>query len=416
MESKLTALRAENWIVFVLGAGIFLSKPIIYASTGVLVVYFLARCIKDVTYRRTAFSEKLIIAGIVIYVFGLLACLLMPTTWGDFGLIARKSLYLVIFAPLLLAFRQPSNRGYALAGLLLGFWVAALLTFAQLEQFNMGRLPGATWMVDVWGVLCGLFLVFVTPRIFDQQSAFSLRVLLAVTAISSFILLSLSGARGPWLGACIALAIYLLIYQRKTLGVLLVLVVISYFPIKQIIPDQISQLTQRAASIADTQTNVSNWTRLTLWKLSFAHSTEKFWTNPSELLLGSGGTSHYNKILDFFGRTDVLTSEEKEKLSAPGFGYPSNDMHNMYLDSTAKYGLIWTFANLFFFLAIAIEAFRRRVPLNQSVLATPALIGCFFVTGMFYDILPHFATTFLIFFVALASQSNNTKKREVQHG
>jgi O-antigen ligase len=406
MDTKITALRIENGMVFVLGAGLFLSKPVIYAATGFLTLYFLLRCFKDSNYRRAAFSEKLIVAALVIYVFGLVACILMPTTLEDLGFITRKSLYLVIFAPLLLAFRQPSNRKFALTGLIIGFWIAAILTFFQSEQLEAGRFRGATWMVDVWGVLCALFFVFLTPRIFDQQQSILLRVLFAVTALTTFILLVLSGARGPWLGACVAVGLYLLFYQRRALGIFLIIAIVAYLPIKHFAPAPIAQIEQRVVSIVGTEKNISNWIRLMLWKLSFAHDVEKFESRPSELLLGSGSNSHFAKFYDFFERTNALTQEEKDRLSGPDVGYPSNDIHNMYLDAIAKHGLVWTLANIFLFLAIAATILRQVPKPHTSALAAPALVCCFLITGGFYALLPHFAATFLIFFSALAFRSN----------
>uniref|UniRef100_UPI0040554671 O-antigen ligase family protein n=1 Tax=Orrella sp. TaxID=1921583 RepID=UPI0040554671 len=350
-DTKTTALSAENWMVFTLGAGLFLSKPVIYAATGFLTLYFLLRCFKDSAYRRDAFSNKLIVAALAIYVFGLVACLLMPTTTEDLSVIARKSLYLVIFAPLLLAFRQPSNKHFAMAGLFIGFWIAAILTFLQIEQLYTGRLAGATWMVDVWGVLCALFFVFLMPRIFDTQHSTPLRILFAVTALTAFILLILSGGRGPLLGVCFAVGLYLLFYQRRALGIILVIAIIAYFPVKHFAPAPVAQIEQRVTSIVDTQENMSNWIRLTIWKLSIAHSIDKFETNPGELLLGTGSTSHFEKVYDFFKKTDALTPEEKNKLS--NAGYPTNDMHNMYLDAIAKHGLIWTLAHILLLIAVA---------------------------------------------------------------
>lgn len=400
MHTKKTTLQAENWMVFTLGVGLFLSKPVIYAATGLLILYFSLRCFKDATYRRAAFSNKLIVAALVIYVFGLVACIFMPTTLEDLGVVARKSLYLVILAPLLLAFRQPSNRNFALAGLMIGFWIAAILTFLQIDQIHAGRLAGATWKVDVWGVLCALFFVFLTPMLFDQKHSTPLRILFAATALTAFILLILSGARGPLLGACVAVGLYLLFYQRRALGIILVIAIIAYFPIKHFAPAPVAHMEQRVTSIVDTEVNISNWIRLTLWKLSIAHSVEKFETNPGELLLGSGSASHFSKINDFFERTDALTKEEKNKLS--DLGYPSNDVHNMYLDAIAKHGLIWTLANVLLFLALATKAMQHAMQQNPSALATPSLVICFLLIGIFYTLLPHFAATFLIFFTALS--------------
>ncbi len=409
-DTKTTALSAENWMVFTLGAGLFLSKPVIYAATGFLTLYFLLRCFKDSAYRRDAFSNKLIVAALAIYVFGLVACLLMPTTTEDLSVIARKSLYLVIFAPLLLAFRQPSNKHFAMAGLFIGFWIAAILTFLQIEQLYTGRLAGATWMVDVWGVLCALFFVFLMPRIFDTQHSTPLRILFAVTALTAFILLILSGGRGPLLGACFAVGLYLLFYQRRALGIILVIAIIAYFPVKHFAPAPVAQIEQRVTSIVDTQENMSNWIRLTLWKLSIAHSIDKFETNPGELLLGTGSTSHFEKVYDFFKKTDALTPEEKNKLS--NAGYPTNDMHNMYLDAIAKHGLIWTLAHILLLIAVAAKGIQQGKQQNSSALAATSLVVCFFLIGVFYTLLPHFAGTFLVFFLALALRSNETQPVE----
>ena len=411
MDTKLATLRAENWMIFALGAGLFLSKPVIYGATGFLTLYFLLRCFKDSAYRRDAFSNKLIVAALAIYVFGLIACLLMPTTLEDLGVIARKSLYLVIFAPLLLAFRQPSNRNFALAGLLIGFWMAATMTFSFVEEMEPGRLPGATWKVDVWGLLCSLFFVFLIPRTFDRQHSKPLRVLFAVTALTAFMFLILSGARGPLLSASFAVGLYFLFYQRRALGVILVIAMVTYFPIKHFAPAPLAQIEQTIVSVIDTQANrsnkwsMSNWVRLKLWQLSIAHSVEKFETNPGELLLGSGAKSHFAKFHDFFERTNALTQEEKKQLSAPDIGHPTNDMHNMYFDAIAKHGLIWTLANVFLLLAMATTAFYRFNQSNTAVLAAPALVGCFLLIGVFYTLLPNFAATFLIFFTALALRS-----------
>lgn len=409
IDTHTTTLRAENLMVFTLGLGLFLSKPVIYIATGFLTLYFLIRCLTDPVYRRTAFSNKFIVAALAIYVFGLVACLLMPTTLEDLSVIARKSLYLVIFAPLLLTFRQPSNKNFAIAGLLIGFWIAAILTVLQIEQLQTGRLPGATWMVDVWGVLLALFFVFLTPRIFNLQESTPMRVIFALTALTAFILLILSGARGPWLGAGIAVGLYLLFYQRRALGIILVITIIAYFPIKHFAPAPVAQIEQRIVSIVDTKADMSNWIRLTLWKLSIAHSVDKFETNPGELLLGSGSTSHFEKVYDFFEKTDALTAEEKSQLSAPDVGYPTNDMHNMYLDAIAKHGLIWTLANIIFFVFLASTSKETQNKRIQSKMCASFLTVCFLTIGIFYSLLPHFASTFLIFFASLTLQPPSEK-------
>jgi len=401
---------AEHALVFLLGAGIFLSKPVIYIATGLLTLYFLIRLASDTSYRREVFANKLIVAALVIYVFGILAGLIVQISADDLALIARKSLYLVIFAPLLLAFRSAKTRGFALAGALVGFWVAGLLTLISLPDLEPGRIAGTTWLVDVWGVLCGFFLVFLTPYIFDQRWSGYWRLFFAVTALLALFFLILSGARGPWLGAAIALFTYLLLFQKKTLGLLLIAAALAYFPAKQLFPTHIDRITDRVMSVTQMQSNDSNWIRLTLWQLSIGHALEKVHEAPMVLLLGSGSDAHFPDFLEYTESTPTISNKDKDRLAI--YGYPSNDIHNTYLDAVAKHGLIWTLANLFFFLSIAYAAWRYRTPPHQTPLAAPAVILYFLITGITYTLLPHFATTFMIFFAVLACSSNHMFKIE----
>ena len=399
----------EHALVFLLGAGVFLSKPLIYVSTGLLTLYFLTRLATDTQYRQEAFANKLIIVALAIYIFGIVAGLIMQISTDDLALIARKSLYLVIFAPLLLAFRCATSRGFALAGALGGFWIAALLTLISIPNADSTRIAGATWLVDVWGVLCGFLVVFLTPFIFDQRWSKQWRLFFAVTALLAFVLLILSGARGPWLGAAAALFVYLLLFQWKTLGLLTLVAALAYFPAKHLFPAQINHITDRAMSVTQTQAVGSNWIRLTLWQLSIEHTKEKAREAPGVLLLGSGSDAHFPDFSEFTERTSMISNEDKERLAS--YGYPSNDIHNMYLDSIAKHGLIWTLANILFFISVAFVAWRYRTPPNQTPLAAPAVILYFLITGITYTLLPHFATTFMVFFALLACTSNKPTRK-----
>ncbi len=394
----------EHALVFLLGAGIFLSKPVIYIATGLLTLYFLIRLASDPAYRRDVIGNKLIVMALAIYAFGILAGLIMQISTEDLALIARKSLYLIIFAPLLLAFRSATSRGFALTGALIGFWIAGILTLSSIPNAGASRIAGATWLVDVWGVLCGFLVVFLTPFVFDKRWSKYWRVFFAATALLTFVLLVLSGARGPWLGAAAALFIYLLLFQMKALGLLIAIAALAYFPAKHLFPAQIHHITERALSVTQTQTVSSNWIRLTLWQLSIEHALEKASVAPGVLLLGPGSAAHFPDFAEFAERSSLLNDEEKKRLAS--YGYPSNDIHNMYLDSIAKHGLIWTLANLLFFLSIAFVAWRHRTAPNQTPLAAPVVILYFLITGITYTLLPHFATTFMIFFATLATESD----------
>ena len=411
LASPQAFLRLENLLVLMLGVSIFVSKPIIYASSGLLILYCLIRIVIDKPYGCRILTSPLTWASVAIYLLGVVATIIYPTTLEDTAWIARKSLFLLSFVPLYFAFADKRNRNWALFGLLGGFWIATALTLleANWRPEDLTRLDGATWLVDVWGVLCSLFAVFLLPRVYDRNSPMTVRVVVATTVLASLYVLFLTGARGPWLGAFIGIGAYLLLFQWKTLALLMLIGALGYIPARQALPDSFAKLEEKVASMVDTggrdtATSESNWIRLQLWKLSIAQDKEKFKNEPLELLFGSGPLNHLQAFKSFFNKTDVLPVQDKARLSRNNF--PSNDVHSMYLDATAKVGLLWTAASILWVIVLAVMGLRRKTSHGPSVLGAPFCILTFLIIGVFYSLLPHFGTFFLFFFIALALQSN----------
>lgn len=409
LKSPSAYLRIESVLILALGVCIFVSKPGIYASTGLLVLYALVRTTFDPAYRKQVASSRLALICIAIYLLGIVAAVIAPGTTRDLAWIARKSLFLLSFVPLYFAFQNKQNRGIGLIGLLVGFWAAAVLTLTagNWRPEDPTRLDGATWLVDVWGVLCALFVVFLTPRVFTTQTPLAVRTALAATIAMAVWMLFLTSARGPWLGALAGILFYLVLCQRKALVLLVFLVAVAYVPARGLLPEAFHKLETKVASIVDTtgqQTgpSESNWIRLQLWKVSLAQDLEKLQQAPLRLLFGSGPENHLNEFKAFFDRTDVLSEADKNRLRQ--FNFPSNDVHNMYLDATAKMGVIWTASIVGLLLLLGVQGLRN--PHNNAQVATTALIVSFLVIGGFYDLLGHFASFFLFFFMALSLQSD----------
>jgi O-antigen ligase len=219
----------------------------------------------------------------------------------------------------------------------------------------------------------------------------------------------LSGARGPWLGVFLATGLYLLLEHRKLLLTLIILAIVTYLPAKHFYPTQLQYLESRILSIADTEGEHS--VRLNLWKLSMAQNRDKLTKNPITLLFGSGPKNHIHEYRAYFEATPHLTPEEKNFLSS--HGYPTGEVHNMYLDSTAKMGVLWTASVFWLLLALGIKGFKPHGSKRTSTMGASLATLCFLVTGIFYDILPHFATFWLIFFVALSLNMDSSPKRPI---
>ncbi len=408
----------ETVLIFALGLGIFISKPVIYAASGALVALAIFRVALDPQYRSEFFSTRLTLASLGLFILGLIATLIHPGTSDEIAWTARKLLYLPLLPVLYVSFKQESNRGAGMAGTIVGFWIAALLTMQSINwQWSGGRVAGATWLVDVWGVLTGLFVSFLLPRVFQPNVRWQLRLLVVVTAAAAFVMLLLSGARGPILGTMVGGLIYFVLYQRKMFAVIVTLLVVAYFPVKQLLPAEINYLESRIASItktADPDTapenfNASNWVRLQLWKTALAQNAYKLEHAPLTLLFGSGPNNQINDLRAFYDKWSGMPQKHKELLSS--FGYPTNELHNMYLDSIGKMGLLWTIASILLIVAVVVKSLQTRKKTNQAPLAVMVVSINFLITGITYDILPHWGSFFLVFLTMLAIHSGNSLDR-----
>jgi O-antigen ligase len=398
--SRIDLQSTQMLVIFCLGFGLFISKPVIYAASGLLVLMFLIQLLKYKDYRAIASQNRWILASVVLYIFGLIATLIYPTHWADLSLYARKGLFLLVFAAMWMACRSTNCRRAAMAGLMIGFWTTALLTAVEIAETGwIYRIGSSAWPVDIWGVLCALFALFLLPLTLSRTTPTWQCLALAITLLSALIFLVLSGSRGPLLGCAMAIFLYLLICQRKVLLLLSISLLLAYWPAKELLPERMATIESRITSITETKGNDSNWIRLTLWKLTLAQDAEKLKSSPLTLLFGSGPAHHVNEIREFFSKTEVLTASEKEKLSS--WNYPSNDVHNMYLDSVAKMGVVWTVAVLAFLVGLLWMSWRnRQISDGLSLSASLVLIG-FLVTGVFYDAMLHFDSLFMIYFVTL---------------
>lgn len=418
MQNNKLVLWPETLFIFALGLGIFISKPVIYAASGALVALAILRVSFDPQYRSELLSTRLTPSSLGLFVLGLIATLIHPGTADEIAWTARKLLYLPLLPVLFIGFKQKSNRSAGMAGVMVGFWVAAYLTMQSINwQWSGARVAGATWFADVWGVLTGLFVSFLLPRVFQSKVTWQLRLLVVATVPAALIMLLLTGARGPLLGTLVSGLIYFALYQRKTLAFIAILMVVAYFPIKQLLPGEINSLESRIASIthtADPDTapdnfNASNWIRLQLWKVALAQNAHKLEHAPLTLLFGSGPNNQVHDVRAFYDQWAGMPQKHKELLSS--FGYPTNELHNMYLDSTGKMGLLWTIASLLVIAAVMVKSFQMREKTNQTTLAVMVISINFLITGITYDILPHWGSFFLVFLTMLAIHGYNSSTR-----
>jgi O-antigen ligase len=391
-------VKLETALLFTMGMVIFLSKPAIYLVCLLLLILTTLRILTDSNYRQAVFEKKLFWASTGLFFLGIASAAISSEYIEDAGWIAKKTLLLPMVVPLLIGFKNNTNRTAAITGIITGFWIALILT-GQLHNWTWSgqRLEGATWLVDTWGLICAMLTAFLIPLLFHKNMSLAWRLIIALTMFASIIMLLLNGARGPLLGTACGLALYLLIKQLRIFVISASSITIIMLTLYSVNPAQISPIKERISSITDLDSNSSNYIRIALWETGIKAIGQQIKENDIRFLAGNGHTGQVTTATNFY-RNEL----NENALIRPGILNKTliNDFHNMYIQSIYQNGAVWTAGVLWLLLWIGIGKITqtKSSAADMSGLAT---ITCYFVTGITYTLLPHFAFLFLIFFLTL---------------
>ena len=399
-QPRSLTLKLETTFIFLLGFAIFISKPLIYLSILLLIGVTLVRIATDPDYRHELFDSRLFWASSGVFVFGLLSTIIGSGYAEDIGWMASKTMLLPMVMPLLLAFAQKTNRTAAIAGAVVGFWIAFVLT-GNMHNWSWSgdRYEGATWLIDSWGVICALLIVLLTPLVFVATSNWLWRGVLLVTLLGAMIMLMTTGARGPWLGVVAATAIYLLFKQLRNVPATAVIVLMFFYGLSVLLPSQMNSFFSRAQSIAHLDNNESNYLRLAMWETGYTLITKQLVTGDKGFWFGYRKKGKGELANDFYYNEFIDQAKVKPGVLKE-YNWRLTDFHNSYLESVFRNGILWTLGSLFILAWLAIGPLQRGQRWSTTWAAAPSLIG-FLVIAMTYTLLPHFAFLFLIFFMAL---------------
>jgi O-antigen ligase len=401
MNTSSPLLKLETALIFLLAAAIFLSKPLIYLSILLLIAVTLVRTAKDQDYRHELLDSKLFWASTGVFVFGLLSTVIGSGHVDEVGWMFRKTMLLLMVVPLLLAFANKANRMVAIAGAVVGFWIAFVLTGDMHNWTWSGeRIEGATLIIDSWGIICAMLIVLLTPLVFVATSSWKWRTVLVVTIFGAMVMLITTGARGPWLGVVTGLSLYLLFKQIRYIPLVATVVALFLFSLHSFMPSQMGSFFSRAESITNLETDASNYLRLAMWETGAALITKQLVTGDKGFWFGYRKKGRGELANDFYYNEFIDQAKIK-----PGVLKKHNwrltDFHNSYIESVFRNGILWTLGSLFVLAWLAVGPLQRGQGFSSTWAAVPSLLG-FLIIGMTYTLLPHFAFLFLIFFMALA--------------
>jgi hypothetical protein len=391
-------LKLETGFIFLLALAIFLSKPMIYLSILLLIGVALVRIIKDQDYRHVLFDNKLFWASIGVFVLGVISAAIGSSHIEDVGWMARKTILLPMVVPLLMAFTHKKNRTVALTGAVLGFWIAFLLTANMYNwSWNGDRYEGATWSVDGWGVVCAMLIVLLTPLAFLVTINLKWRIVLFLTLLGAVFMLITTGARGPWLGVIASVFVYLAVKQRAALLIVALLGSAILFAANNLWTQQVEAFMQRAQSIANVQTDASNYIRLALWETGSELIIKQLTSGEVGFWFGNGNQGLVEPATNFYRNEFSEAARIRPGLLKETI---IDDFHNMYIQSIYQNGGLWTLSSLSLLIWITLGKVAKNLTPSSKWIAMPSFLN-FLVIGITYTLLPHFAFLFLIFFVTL---------------
>jgi hypothetical protein len=394
-QKAMLAEKTESFLVLLFAISIFLWKPGIYVSSALIITYTLILFVSSQNYRQQYLSSNAAMVSVVMFIVGIVTSLIAMQESDDVLWAARKTLFLLVIGFLFIAFKKTNNKKIAFYGLVAGFWVASLLTIFKNWHLigKITRVEG-TWPQGTWDALLGLFFVFLVVSIRHSVLSFKAKLFIIVTFCMSIYQLIWAGGRIPLVASVVVLVLYLLslkLTKRIVLNTALAAIVAVTVSVT-VFKDSADNFVNRMQSITDVK-NDDYWVRLNLWKVGFNHAVFFMKNEPSKFLFGAGGKSYGPMQIEFF-KDMPMNEADREKFT--GFGYPSGDSHNMYIDSVLKNGIVWTVLFLFYLLWLA-TGFKIK---NTWQRPEPFILLAFYaVLGMAYIILPHFFTYFLIFFM-----------------
>lgn len=398
MNNQPTLERLESFLTLLFAISVFVWKPGMYVSSGLITLYLLTRPLIDHAYGQMVWNHPITKVSLGIFVLGLCTAAIGAQELQDLAWMARKTLFIPVVVFFLFALTKQRNRTLAMTGLIGSFWIASLVTLNNYDwQFNFGSRMEGPWPQGTWDSLLGLFFTFMVVSFKWTGTTHLKRAIHLVTTLMALLMLVLAGGRAPWIGAILSLAIYFVVFNRNKrllLSGIAAAVVVAILA-GTVFEQKTQPIVDRFSTVFNTTTEGSNWIRLQLWQIGIAHLIEFAQNDPVELLFGGGAQSYDDKQREFF---KTMPFDEADRARLIDYGYPTGDTHNTYIDNALRHGVIWTVLMTLYLIWLCTRFSWRAVKQNPRPFT---LVSNLLVVGIFYTVVPHFVTLFFVLFWAM---------------
>jgi hypothetical protein len=400
--------RTESFLTLLFAVSVFIWKPGIYVSSGLITAYLLVRSMIDHEYGQMVWRSKITQVSLAMFLLGLVTATIGAEELRDIIWMARKTLFLPVIVFFVFALQHPRNRTVAMTGLIGSFWIASLLTLKAYDwQLSFGARMEGTWPQGTWDTLLGLFFGFMVLSFKWSGIGHLQRMTHLITTVMALFMLLLAGGRAPWIGAVISLTMCFLIFKpsKRVLFSGIVVAVIMGILASTAFEHKARPVIDRFSSVFNTTTEGSNWIRLRLWEIGTAQLVHLAKQNPVEMLFGGGSVSYNPKQIKFF---ENMPYDPADRARLKDFGYPSGDAHSTYIDNALRHGVLWTFAMTLYLIWLCTRFSFLAIRQNPAPFT---LLINFLIMGIFYTVVPHFATFFFVLFVTILGSQTFSKSK-----
>lgn len=313
-------------------------------------------------YQSTRYSKLLkksfgLIEKISISLFltGLIVSFLANLDIGETFNFLKKGIIFLLFPTIINLARNNVKLNISL----FYFGILAAICYSLSLWFDIGinnwdgERIGSFWDIGRWGEILAYSIIFTLPFLLDSDSSKLFKLHFILFIFSSIICLILSGSRAPILAIAISSFILILFTRPKVLLFSFFSLCLLFVSLQK--TDFGITAQNRLESITNTTSDVSNISRIIMWKSGLEFFKFKFNHQPEDIILGSGLLHFNDKFYKFMSKNYDIEEMKLKTMNNVSF----SDSHNSYIDMLNKLGLFYLLLYISLLISIILHLLKE---------------------------------------------------------
>ncbi|EPU1006065.1 O-antigen ligase family protein [Vibrio cholerae] len=351
------------------------------ASILLIFIYQLTRYSK-LLKKSFGLIEKI---SMSLFLTGLIVSFLANLDIGETFNFLKKGIIFLLFPTIINLARNNVKLNISL----FYFGILAAICYSLSLWFDIGinnwdgERIGSFWDIGRWGEILAYSIIFTLPFLLDRDSSKLFKLHFILFIFSSIICLILSGSRAPILAIAISSFILILFTRPKVLLFSFFSLCLLFFSLQK--TDFGITAQNRLESITNTTSDVSNISRIIMWKSGLEFFTFKFNHQPEDIILGSGLLHFNDKFYKFMSKNYDIEEMKLKTMNNVSF----SDSHNSYIDMLNKLGLFYLLLYISLLISIILHLLKEApTPWLQAgigLILTHLTISFFYTSYLEYQ-------------------------------